>query len=165
MLEFQSQKFEPCTLYYPWGPALSPSIKPLSTPQLPLKSLFFGTSQPRLGFPGGSADKESACSLGDLGSNPGLGRSPGEGKHYELQSSGLENSMNWSQRVRPEGATFTFTPTPPPPHPQFSSDTTEGFPCTCPMIFLLQPEDGVEEVEGMELHTHASGWRWFSQTV
>ena len=87
MLEFQSQKFEPCTLYYPWGPALSPSIKPLSTPQLPLKSLFFGTSQPRLGFPGGSADKESACSAGDTGSFLWLGRSPGEGMGYPLRYS------------------------------------------------------------------------------
>ena len=32
-----------------------------------------------LGFPGGSAGKESACNAGDLGSTPGLGRSPGEG--------------------------------------------------------------------------------------
>ena len=30
-------------------------------------------------FPGGSAGKESACNVGDLGSVPGLGRSPGEG--------------------------------------------------------------------------------------
>ena len=33
-------------------------------------------------FPGGSAGKESACNAGDLGSIPGLGRSPGEGKGY-----------------------------------------------------------------------------------
>ena len=46
-----------------------------------------------LGFPGGSAGKESACSAGDLGSIPGLGRSPGEGNGYPLQYSGLENSM------------------------------------------------------------------------
>ena len=38
--------------------------------------------------------KESACSVGDLDSIPGLGRSPGEGKGYPLQYSGLENSMN-----------------------------------------------------------------------
>ena len=36
--------------------------------------------------------KESACLMGDLGSIPGLGRSPGEGKGYLLQYSGLENS-------------------------------------------------------------------------
>ena len=43
-----------------------------------------------LGFPGGSAGKESAYNAGDLGSIPGLGRSPGEGKGYPLQYSGLE---------------------------------------------------------------------------
>ena len=37
---------------------------------------------------------ESACNAGDLGSVPGLGRSPGEGKGYPLQYSGLENSMD-----------------------------------------------------------------------
>ena len=47
-----------------------------------------------LGFPCDSADKESTCSVGDLGSIPGLGRSPREGKGYPLQYSGLENSMD-----------------------------------------------------------------------
>ena len=40
-----------------------------------------------LGFPGGSDSKESACIMGDLGSIPGLGRSPGEGIGYPLQYS------------------------------------------------------------------------------
>ena len=44
-------------------------------------------------FPCHSAGKESACSVRDLGSIPGLGRSPGEGNGYPLQYSGLENSM------------------------------------------------------------------------
>ena len=48
-----------------------------------------------LGFPCGSAGKESACSAGDLGLIPGSGRSPGEGKGYPLQHSGLENSMDY----------------------------------------------------------------------
>ena len=47
-----------------------------------------------LGFPCGSAGKESARNAGDLGSIPGLGRSPGEGKGYPLQYSGLENFMD-----------------------------------------------------------------------
>ena len=47
-----------------------------------------------MGFPGGSDGKESACSAGDLGLIPGLGRFPGEGKGYQLQYSGLENSMD-----------------------------------------------------------------------
>ena len=42
----------------------------------------------------GLASKEPACNVGDLGSIPGLGRSPGEGKGYPLQYSGLENSMD-----------------------------------------------------------------------
>ena len=47
-----------------------------------------------LGFPCGSAGKESVCNVGDLGSIPGLGRSPGKGQGYPLQYSGLENSMD-----------------------------------------------------------------------
>ena len=47
-----------------------------------------------LGFPCGSAGKESTCNVGDLGSIPRLGRSPGEGKGYPLQYSGLENSAD-----------------------------------------------------------------------
>ena len=51
-----------------------------------------------LGFPCGSAGKESAHSVGDLGLIPGLGRFPGEWKGYPLQYSGLENFMfMWSQ--------------------------------------------------------------------
>ena len=48
------------------------------------------------GFPDSSVGKESTCSVGDLGSIPGLGISPGEGKGYPLQHSGLENSMDYS---------------------------------------------------------------------
>ena len=48
-----------------------------------------------MGFPNGSEVKVSACNAGDLGSISGLGRSPGEGKGYPLQYSGLENSMDY----------------------------------------------------------------------
>ena len=47
-----------------------------------------------LGLPLWLAGKESACNAGDLGSIPGLERSPGEGKGYPFQYSGLENSMD-----------------------------------------------------------------------
>ena len=47
-----------------------------------------------MGFLCGSAGQEYACNAGDLGSTPGLGRSPREGKGYPLRYSGLENSMN-----------------------------------------------------------------------
>ena len=49
---------------------------------------FFG------GFPDNSVGKKFACNAGDLSSIPGLGRSPGEGKGYPLQHSGLENSLD-----------------------------------------------------------------------
>ena len=45
------------------------------------------------GLPGSSVGKESACNVGDLSLIPGLGISPGEGKGYPVQYSGLENSM------------------------------------------------------------------------
>ena len=45
-------------------------------------------------LPGGSEDKASACNAGDLGSIPGLGRSPGEGIGNPLQYSCLENPMD-----------------------------------------------------------------------
>ena len=47
-----------------------------------------------MGFPGGSAGKESTCNAGDLGLITGLRRSPGEGIGYPLQYSGLENFMD-----------------------------------------------------------------------
>ena len=52
--------------------------------------------------------KKPPAYVGDLGSIPGLGRSPGEGKGYPLQYTGLENSMdciwgrkesNWTERL------------------------------------------------------------------
>ena len=47
-----------------------------------------------MGFPGGSAGKESARNAGDLGVIPGLGIFPGEGKGYPFQYSGLENTVD-----------------------------------------------------------------------
>ena len=69
----------------PPGELLDPGIKPtsLTSPALADK-----------GFPGGSTGKESVCNAGDLGSIPGLGRSPGYGNGYQLQYSSLENSMD-----------------------------------------------------------------------
>ena len=48
-----------------------------------------------MGFLCGSVGKESSCNVGNLSSIPGLRRSPGEGKGYSLQYSGLENSMDY----------------------------------------------------------------------
>ena len=47
-----------------------------------------------LGIPGGSVGKESACNVGDLGSIPGSGRSPGGGHGHPLQYSCLENATD-----------------------------------------------------------------------
>ena len=71
-----------------------------------------------LTFPGGSDGKESPCTEGDLGSIPGLGRSPGEGNDYPLQYSCLENPQGqrslagcspWVRRVRHDWATSLST--------------------------------------------------------
>ena len=55
---------------------------------------FEDSYQVLLGFPGDSVGKESTCSEGGVGSIPGLGRSPGKGKGYPLQYSGLKNFMD-----------------------------------------------------------------------
>ena len=62
-----------------------------------------------LDFSCGLAGKESTCNVGDLGSIPGLGKSPGEGKGYPFQYSGLENSNEWG--LKQSDATFTFAVT------------------------------------------------------
>ena len=49
-----------------------------------------------LGFPHSSVRKESTCNAGDPGLIPELERSPGEGKGYPLEYSGLENSMDYT---------------------------------------------------------------------
>ena len=58
-----------------------------------------------LGFSGGSEDKESACNAGDVGSVPGLGRSPGEGNgnplHYSWKMPGTEEPGKlWSMALQ-----------------------------------------------------------------
>ena len=66
-----------------------------------------------VGFAGGSDGKESTCNVGDLGSIPGWGRSPGEGHGNPLQYSCLENPHGqrsladysaWGRRVRHDWA-------------------------------------------------------------
>ena len=72
------------------------------------------------GFPGSSNGKESACNAGDLGSVPGLRRSPGEGGGHPLQylswpgvlhgQKGLAGHSPWGRRVRQDWATHTSLP-------------------------------------------------------
>ena len=64
---------------------------------------FLVSSSESWGFPGGSDGKESAHNVGDRGSIPGSGRSPGEGNGKPLQYSCLENSMDreaWQATAR-----------------------------------------------------------------
>ena len=72
--------------------ALSPD-KPQSRKFMVIYPVLRRSRSP-LDFPGGSDGKASAHNVGDLGSVPELGRSPGEGKDYSLQYSCLENYMN-----------------------------------------------------------------------
>ena len=85
----------------------------------PIGQVLYTILQCMLGFPGGSEVKASACNAADLGSIPGLGRSPGEGNGNPLQYSCLENPMDggawWAtvhgvakSRTRLSDLTLTF---------------------------------------------------------
>ena len=101
-LNMSLEPFMICPLKHPISHSFNPLLpthtllcsrtEPFALCTFPLPILFcFPTTS---AFPGGSAGKESACTLGDLGLIPGLWRFPGEGKGYPLQYSGLENSMD-----------------------------------------------------------------------
>ena len=70
--------------------------------------LLYSMGLPGSGLPGGSDGKESVCSAGDLGSIPGLGRSPGQGNGYLLQCSGLENYSPWGRKESDTLSDFHF---------------------------------------------------------
>ena len=75
---------------YQWSRDFSTFME-LTELQRGLKSDYTGNNAGQFsGFPDSSVGKEFSCNVGDLGSNLGLGRSPGEGKIYPLQYSGLE---------------------------------------------------------------------------
>ena len=80
-----------CVLVFNTIHSLISSLNPLLSGIYYVQNIYWEST---MGFPGGSAGKESASNAGDLGSIPGSGRSPGEGKGYPLQYSGLENSMD-----------------------------------------------------------------------
>ena len=71
--------------------AWSAAIHGVAKSRTRLSNFTFTLLQVSLGFPGDSDGKESVCNEGDLGSIPGLGKSPGEGIGYPLQYSCLEN--------------------------------------------------------------------------
>ena len=88
---------------YIWASLVAQTVKNLSAMQEtwvqslgwedPLEEGMTSHSSILLGFPGGSDGKESACNVGDLGWISGLGRSPGEGNGYPLQSYALMSSQ------------------------------------------------------------------------
>ena len=91
------------------------SLEPGREPSCSLGFLPSALPLPILGFPGGSAGKESACNTGGLGSIPELGGSPGEGKGCPLHYFGLENPTHCIvvgfQRVGHDRATLAETAT------------------------------------------------------
>ena len=80
---------------------------------VPWERLIWMTYYIKWGSPDSSVSKESVCNAGDPSSIPGSGRSPGEGKDYPLQYSGLENSMHYIVHGVPKSWTrlsdFHFT--------------------------------------------------------
>ena len=97
-----------------------------------IEQFIEGDSEISKGFPCGSAGKESTCSEGDLGSIPGLGRSPGEGKGYLLQYSGLENSTDtiyspWGHRESDTTERLSLSLSRPITGPECSAQGTEPF--------------------------------------
>ena len=83
-----------------------------------------------MGFPFGTAGKESVCNAGDLGSIPGLGKSPGEGKDYPLQCAGLENSMDCTVHAAAAAKSLQSCLT--------LCDPTDGSPRGSPIPGILQ---------------------------
>ena len=73
-----------------WAPSSSNCAVGTSTGHLSWQPVGYSVVLSFGGFPGGSEVKASACNVGDLGSIPGLGRSPGEGNGNSLQYSCLE---------------------------------------------------------------------------
>ena len=98
-------------------------------------SHLINTSFFSLGFPGGSEVKASACNVGDLGSIPWLGRSPGEGNGNPLQYSCLENPLDagvWWATVH--GVTNSQT--------RLSDFTFTFFWSSCTAFVILVPHQG-----------------------
>ena len=97
-----SRGFKKCSFPQPLQilPLPPPAMRPLLSPLPPWPAVLWGSPCLNIaicvkkGFPCGSAGKEFTCNAGDPDLIPGLGRSPGEGKGYPLQYSGLENSID-----------------------------------------------------------------------
>ena len=96
------------------------------------RTVFFQAVIPLL--PGDSAGKEIACSAGDPGSIPGLGRSPGEGNSYPLQYPGLENPMDSQNPLDRRVSKVTFTSIP------LLAANTQPLPIPLRLSFIPRPD-------------------------
>ena len=129
-------------------------VLPVKYPSFAITFISSGIS---MGFFYGSAGKESACNVGDLGSIPGLRRSPGEGRGYPLQYSGLENSMACIVHVSQRHNWVTFTHTYTMQFTQIFKDATwelkklelvSGSPLM--LIYFSLPDTGSSSWKGWE---------------
>ena len=135
------------------------------------------------GFPCGSAGRESACNAGDPSSIPGSERSPGEGKGYPLQYSGLENSMDcislWSQTPLSDfhfsSVQFSRSVVSDSllPHelqharPPCPSPTPGVYPNSCPLSWWCHPTISSSVVpfsSALNLPQHQGLFRWVSSS-
>ena len=124
----------------PEGPGIEGS-------QSPVRKIRWGRDRlptsVSLGFPCGSAGKEFTCNAGDLGSIPGLGKSPGEGKGYPLHYSGLERLYSPWDHSQTQLSHFHFT----------------SEPCWVGGWRLVVTDEGEEEEVLEEMEVRREGFR------
>ena len=108
-----------------------------------------------VGFPGGSDDNESACNVGEPGSIPGLGRSPGEVNGNPLQYSCLENPMDrgaWQSTVHGVAKSWT----------QLSNFTITAYLVTKYYFFFFK-ESQVLVFKCFD--SSPQSWSWFNTVI
>ena len=123
----------------------------------------------RMGFPGGSDSKESSCTVGDLGSVPGVWRSPGGGHGDPLQYSCLENPHGQRSLVgySPSGCkelgtterlTLSLLPS-----PSSVSHPSTQYIMLAPFFFFSQKGMSRHGVKGWEegCHYRSAGWNTY----
>ena len=123
----------------------------------------------RMGFPGGSDSKESACKVGDLGSLPGVGRSPGGGHGDPLRYSCLENPhgqrslVGYSPLGCKELGTTERLKLSPSPSPSSVSHPSIQYIMLAPFFFFPQKGMSRHGVKGWEegCHYRSVGWNTY----
>ena len=118
-----------------------------------------------LGFPCGSAGKESTCSAGDLGLISGLGRSPGEGKGYPLQYSGLKNSKDYTvygvAKSRTRLSDFHFTTLLLSVHHSFFYGTATLNNCGGTIGYNTCLPQALKQACDSQVSNHSLPWDWY----